>query len=106
MGKLTKITSASTIILLIVLIAFILIALSFKGYSECACTSKFNNATQTYYTDCKTHGPGFWSMVGAGYSGTCPVCACPQGYILENGVCNPQCYYSTPACLSPSIECS
>jgi hypothetical protein len=28
---------------------------------------------------------------------------CPDGYLIEGHVCNPACYYSTPACLSPSI---
>jgi putative hemolysin len=33
-------------------------------------------------------------------------CACPAGYRQEGEVCNPECYYSTPKCLSPSIKCS
>jgi hypothetical protein len=35
-----------------------------------------------------------------------PDCRCPQGYVQEGRVCNPQCYYSTPKCLVPSRECS
>jgi len=33
-------------------------------------------------------------------------CSCPKGYIADNGVCNPNCYYLTPKCLSPSIACT
>jgi hypothetical protein len=29
---------------------------------------------------------------------------CPEGYRKEGGACNPECYYSTPACLAPSVE--
>jgi hypothetical protein len=36
----------------------------------------------------------------------CPSCTCPEGYILEGDVCNPECYYSTPKCLAPSIMCN
>jgi len=32
-------------------------------------------------------------------------CTCPEGYVLEGNVCNPTCYYSTPKCLMPSIQC-
>lgn len=37
---------------------------------------------------------------------SCPNCSCPAGYMLVGSTCNPECYYSTPACLSPSIECT
>jgi hypothetical protein len=33
-------------------------------------------------------------------------CVCPQGYVQDGDICNPQCYYSTPRCLLPSIECN
>lgn len=33
-------------------------------------------------------------------------CTCPSGYVQEGDVCNPQCYYSTPKCLMPSIQCT
>jgi hypothetical protein len=33
-------------------------------------------------------------------------CACPEGYVREGDACNPSCYYSTPKCLMPSIQCS
>lgn len=29
---------------------------------------------------------------------------CPGGYRLNGNICNPECYYSNPPCLSPSIE--
>jgi hypothetical protein len=32
-------------------------------------------------------------------------CQCPEGYIQEGNVCNPECYYSTPPCLMPSVQC-
>lgn len=35
-----------------------------------------------------------------------PNCKCPQGYIQKGDVCNPDCYYTTPRCLRPSIHCN
>lgn len=35
----------------------------------------------------------------------CPSCSCPADYTLEGDVCNPNCYYSTPKCLMPSVQC-
>jgi hypothetical protein len=37
----------------------------------------------------------------------CPngTCKCPENYVQEGDACNPQCYYSTPRCLMPSIQC-
>lgn len=32
-------------------------------------------------------------------------CSCPSWYKQEGEVCNPECYYSTPKCLMPSIQC-
>jgi hypothetical protein len=32
-------------------------------------------------------------------------CTCPQGYRKDGDSCNPECYYSNPPCLSPSIPC-
>jgi len=32
-------------------------------------------------------------------------CLCPEGYVLEGDSCNPECYYSEPKCLQPSISC-
>lgn len=32
-------------------------------------------------------------------------CTCPSGYRKEGETCNPECYYSTPPCLAPSIKC-
>jgi hypothetical protein len=32
-------------------------------------------------------------------------CNCPSGYRKEGDSCNPECYYSNPKCLSPSIQC-
>ena len=32
-------------------------------------------------------------------------CHCPEGYVQEGNVCTPNCYYSTPRCLMPSIQC-
>lgn len=29
---------------------------------------------------------------------------CPEGYKRDRSVCNPNCYYNNPPCLSPSIE--
>jgi len=36
----------------------------------------------------------------------CPNCTCPEGFIQDGETCNPECYYSTPRCLAPSISCS
>ena len=35
-----------------------------------------------------------------------PGCTCPEGYIWEGDACTPECYYSTPRCLMPSIPCN
>jgi len=40
-----------------------------------------------------------------GECGTDPNCACPEGYRKDGEACNPLCYYSTPRCLMPSIQC-
>jgi len=32
-------------------------------------------------------------------------CLCPQGYRQEGEACNPECYYSKPKCLQPSVVC-
>jgi hypothetical protein len=32
-------------------------------------------------------------------------CNCPEGYIKDGDSCNLKCYYSTPKCLAPSIQC-
>lgn len=34
------------------------------------------------------------------------LCTCPEGYVQEGDVCNPECYYSIPKCLMPSFPCS
>jgi len=34
------------------------------------------------------------------------ICKCPEGYTQEGDICNPNCYYSTPKCLMPSIQCN
>ena len=44
------------------------------------------------------------------FEGECPSietneCSCPNGYRKEGDSCNPECYYSTPKCLAPSIKC-
>ncbi len=36
----------------------------------------------------------------------CPNCKCPEGFMQDGETCNPACYYSTPRCLAPSLECS
>jgi len=33
------------------------------------------------------------------------ICKCPENYVQEGDACNPQCYYNTPRCLMPSIQC-
>jgi hypothetical protein len=33
-------------------------------------------------------------------------CTCPQGYVKDGLTCNPNCYYSTPKCLTASVECT
>lgn len=33
-------------------------------------------------------------------------CECPTGYRKDGDACNPECYYSTPPCLAPSVPCS
>ena len=36
----------------------------------------------------------------------CPnTCVCPEGYRQEGDACNPECYYSKPPCLAPSVKC-
>jgi hypothetical protein len=37
---------------------------------------------------------------------TTSLCNCPDGYVQAGDVCNPKCYYSTPKCLMPSIQCT
>jgi hypothetical protein len=32
-------------------------------------------------------------------------CTCPLGYRKEGDICNPNCYYLTPRCLAPSLQC-
>lgn len=32
-------------------------------------------------------------------------CVCPEGYRQEGEACNPSCYYNTPRCMMPSIQC-
>jgi hypothetical protein len=32
-------------------------------------------------------------------------CVCPEGYRKEEDACTPECYYSKPPCLAPSIAC-
>jgi len=39
-------------------------------------------------------------------SGDSNFCACPNGYVQDGETCTPSCYYSTPACLMPSMKCS
>jgi hypothetical protein len=37
----------------------------------------------------------------------CPgSCSCPEGYVQDGDVCNPECYYGNPRCLAPSISCT
>lgn len=42
-------------------------------------------------------------------SGECQItkedCVCPEGYRQEGESCNPECYYGTPKCMMPSIQC-
>ena len=32
-------------------------------------------------------------------------CTCPAGYRKDGDACNPECYYSKPPCLAPSVHC-
>jgi hypothetical protein len=32
-------------------------------------------------------------------------CTCPEGYRKDGDSCNPECYYSMPKCLAPSMQC-
>lgn len=36
----------------------------------------------------------------------CPDCTCPEGFVQDGDTCNPECYYSNPKCLAPSLSCS
>ncbi len=36
---------------------------------------------------------------------TKPECTCQSGYRKDGEACNPECYYSSPPCLAPSIPC-
>ncbi len=39
-------------------------------------------------------------------TGTCtPTCTCPAWYRQDGDGCTPECYYSTPRCLMPSVKC-
>jgi putative hemolysin len=46
------------------------------------------------------------------FRGECPAsnsasdCICPKGYVKEGDACNPECYYNTPKCLMPSVQCT
>ncbi|MFH1229051.1 MAG: hypothetical protein V1678_01330 [Candidatus Aenigmatarchaeota archaeon] len=33
-------------------------------------------------------------------------CSCPRGYVPDGEACTPECYYSIPKCLQPSISCN
>ncbi len=33
-------------------------------------------------------------------------CSCPEGYTLQEGGCYPDCYFETPSCNAPTIQCS
>jgi len=38
----------------------------------------------------------------------CPApsgCTCPAGYRQDGETCTPECYYSKPACMAPSVKC-
>jgi len=56
------------------------------------------------------HSPDFCRGIGFEsnwYNNTLnPGCVCPEGYINEGEACTPECYYSTPPCLRPSILCN
>jgi putative hemolysin len=45
------------------------------------------------------------ALVGCEKAQTPSQCVCPEGYRQEGNACNPNCYYSEPRCLQPSIEC-
>ncbi len=32
-------------------------------------------------------------------------CLCPEWYRQEAEMCTPECYYSTPKCMAPSVKC-
>lgn len=33
-------------------------------------------------------------------------CSCPEGYVPDGETCTPECYYSIPKCLKPSLSCN
>lgn len=49
-----------------------------------------------------------WRCTGLQEPATPPAddtCTCPNGYRKDGDACNPECYYSTPACMAPSVSC-
>lgn len=75
--------------------------LSGEGCAVCPPCAECNSVSCHSIAFCKSIGfDENW------YEQADPDCGCPQGYVKEGMVCNPQCYYSTPRCLAPSMDCS
>ncbi len=64
------------------------------------CAQTFSNICNA----CKDENVAYYT-VGECPSGDGTDCTCPQDYRKEGESCNPECYYSEPKCLAPSIKC-
>jgi hypothetical protein len=77
------------------------------GYSWCEIKQQ---CLRPWETPCEAETPADSDSTPSGSdastSGTDTAsCTCPAGYRQEGEACNPECYYSTPKCLMPSIMC-
>jgi len=66
-----------------------------KSFEDCVRAG--NLVMESYPRQCKAGNEIFVEETG---------CSCHEGYIQEGTVCTPECYYSEPPCLAPSIPCT
>ncbi len=95
-GKNKSWFSAKCFLIAIAVIVFVLALIVVQSPQTKACTAEAKicpdgSAVGRVLPDCKF--------------APCPSCQCQDGYVLEGDVCNPECYYSTPPCLIPSVQC-
>ena len=97
MAKKEKYKSLAIVIILVVVIGAVLIAANQQekqGWVACTADAKLcsdGGYVGRIAPDCRF--------------APCSGCACPSGYVQDGDACNPQCYYSNPRCLMPSIQC-
>lgn len=81
-----------------------------KVYIQCI-TTPCDPIEQTFWNRCAMEANKLAKFL---YEGECKTevkptsksnCSCPEWYRQEGEVCNPECYYSNPQCLSPSVRC-